>query len=89
VKPEIHFHKLFPGGDRIALEGLASLYFFNMSNKAIKLDFCFIDNDSDGLIEGVLKITGESIVGSWSGPGRAIFLYKINTHHLQPFPSTL
>jgi hypothetical protein len=41
------FWWLFPGGDRIALEGLESLYLFNMSNKAIKLDFCFIVNDSD------------------------------------------
>jgi hypothetical protein len=42
------FWWLFPGGDRVALEGLASLYLFNMSNKAIKLDFRFSVNDSDG-----------------------------------------
>jgi speckle-type POZ protein len=39
---------IFPGGDFIADEGKVSLYLYNMSDKAIEIDFAFSVNDGNG-----------------------------------------
>jgi hypothetical protein len=39
---------IYPGGDFIAANGMVSLYLYNMSNKAIEIDFGFSVNVGNG-----------------------------------------
>ena len=40
--------KFYPGGDLTADEGMVSLYLYNMSDKAIEIEYGFSVNDGNG-----------------------------------------
>jgi hypothetical protein len=40
--------QIYPDGDRHAAEGMTSLFLWNMSDKAIEVDYGFSVNDADG-----------------------------------------
>jgi len=47
--------RIFPGGCANAAEGMVSLFLYNMSNKAIEIDFGFSVNDRNGNLVAYIR----------------------------------